>query len=215
MSSPVPIKEVVESLKPFGELIQKFVGPAIEQCGLALGDSVAKWRITRSIRLWTRVQDNCEAAGIDPKTIKFPVFKDIVERASVEDDDDLQDRWANLLSNAADPRHEAAVLPAFPDILRQLSKQEANFLDELFEVSTNPNRFATPPIEIAPVHYENLRRLGLIIREHERRVPTSAMLDARALHISLGLTPEELCFLSEFGMAFVSACRAPRRDISK
>lgn len=71
------------------------------------------------------------------------------------------------------------------------------------------------PEYCAPVHYENLRRLGLMIRQHERRVPTSAMLDARALPVSMGLIPEELCLLSKFGMAFVSACRAPRRDISK
>lgn len=210
MSSPVPIKEVAEGLKPFGDLISKLVGPAMEQYGLAIGDSVAKWRIIRSIRLWTRVQENCKAAGIEPHTIKFPLFKDIVERATVEDDDDLQNRWANLLSNAADPDNQAAVLPAFPDILRQLSKQEAYFLDELFEVMTNPHRFATPPMEIAPIHYENIRRLGLIIREHERRVPTSAMLDARAMTISMGLAPEEHCFLSELGLAFVAACRTPK-----
>jgi Abortive infection alpha len=215
MSSPMLVKDVMDGLKPFGELIQKFVGPAIEQCGLALGDSVAEWRVSRAIRLWTRVEDNCKSAGIDPQTIKFPLFKEMVERASVEDDDELQDRWANLLSNAADPRRDTEVLPAFPDILRQLSTQEANFLDELFEVSTNQNRFASGPVEIAPVLFENLRRLGLVVREHERTVPTAAMLDARALTISMGQTPQELCFLSKLGTAFVTACRAPKRSKAK
>jgi abortive infection alpha-like protein len=215
MSSPMLIKDVLDGLKPFGALIQKFVGPPIEQCGLAFGDSVAAWRIGRSIRLWTRIEETCKSAGINPQSIKFPLFKEIVERASVEDDDELQDRWANLLSNAADPRHEAEVLPAFPDILRQLSKQEANFLDELFEVSTNPNRSASAPIEIDPVPYENLLRLGLIIREHERTVPTAASLDARAMAISMGLAPQELCFLSTLGTAFVTACRTPKRSSSK
>lgn len=215
MSSPMLVKDVVDGLKPFGELIQQFIGPTVEQCGLALGDSVAGWRISRAIRLWTRVEDNCKSADIDPQTIRFPLFKEIVERASVEDDDELQDRWANLLSNAADPRHDAEVLPAFPDILRQLSTPEATFLDELFEVSTDQNRFASAPIEIAPILFENLHRLGLVIREHERTVPTAAMLDARALTISMGQTPQELCFLSELGTAFVAACRAPKRSKSK
>jgi hypothetical protein len=57
-----------------------------------------------------------------------------------------------------------------------LSKQEALFLDELYAVTTDPHRFATPPAMLSPVHYQNLRRQGLIAREHERGVPTSAML---------------------------------------
>jgi hypothetical protein len=198
-------------LAPFTDLMHSLCGPAFTEYGLAWGDSARAFRLRRLKRLLEKTQERLNESGSQPEAVKFSLLNDIMNHGSAEDDDDLQDRWANLLSNAADPRYESVVQPSFPNILSQLSKEEALFLDELYELTTSPNHFLTPPAVLSPVHYENLRRLGLIVREHERGLQTSAMLDARAMTISMGMVPNEQCFLSEFGTAFMAACRAPKK----
>ena len=44
----------------------------------------------------------------------------------------MQERWANLLANAADPRHQNEVAPTFPIILKELTSREVKFLDALY-----------------------------------------------------------------------------------
>jgi hypothetical protein len=212
MALPVPVKTIEEGLlKPFGDLIQRLCGPAVDQYGLAWADHVTVWRIGRLARLCEKVQANCEKAGISPQKVKYSLFKSITEAASIEEDDDLQDLWANLLSNAADPSGNE-ILPAFTEILKQISKGEALFLNAMFifMTNTNTNDDSSPRAAINTVQYDNLRRLGLLSVEYERRIPTAAMLDGHALSIALGETPEERFLLSDLGAALVRACRAPK-----
>jgi hypothetical protein len=55
----------------------------------------------------------------------------ILESASLEDDEDLHDRWANLLANAA--AFDGRVHPSFTQILQGLTGSEAKFLDAIYE----------------------------------------------------------------------------------
>jgi hypothetical protein len=43
----------------------------------------------------------------------------------------MHDRWAALLSNAANPASVIQVFPSFPEILSQLSPKEAILLDAI------------------------------------------------------------------------------------
>jgi hypothetical protein len=56
----------------------------------------------------------------------------IIDNASVEEQDDLQDIWANLLINAANPQERNTVIPSFPAILKELTSRDVKFLDALF-----------------------------------------------------------------------------------
>jgi len=71
--------------------------------------------------------------GEQPKT-KAPlsVLQPLVEAASLEEDDDLQDIWANLLANATDPRELITVCSMFPAILGDLRHRDVKFLDALY-----------------------------------------------------------------------------------
>jgi Abortive infection alpha len=52
----------------------------------------------------------------------------LLEAASLQDDDELIERWAGLLANATDPAG-SPVEPGFPDVLRQLSPVDARLFD--------------------------------------------------------------------------------------
>jgi hypothetical protein len=45
----------------------------------------------------------------------------------------LQEKWANLLANAADPRQKNPTNVSFVSILRELTSREVKFLDALYE----------------------------------------------------------------------------------
>lgn len=124
-----------EALRPFTDLITKLAGPAAEELGLTLQDSVKVYRFKRRIRLLQKIKEICDGAGIEPHAVPLKILLPSVEYASMEENDDLQDRWAALLANSALQDSNCQVLPAFVDILRQVTPIDAQFFDLLFEGS--------------------------------------------------------------------------------
>jgi hypothetical protein len=120
------------TLAPFHELIMLLLGPAAEEAGFMLRESVARFRASRTSRFFGVTSEKIHAAGIEPRPVALKLLMPIVESASLEDDDELQDIWANLLANATDRRDYAPVAPSFPNVLRNLSAQEVKFLDALY-----------------------------------------------------------------------------------
>jgi hypothetical protein len=203
-NAPVPGKSWPDVIAPFSGLIEKLCGPAFEQFGLSWGERAYLSRLKRLARLFEKTKERLAEANIEPGPVKPALLHDIIDRASLEDDDDLQDRWVNLLAKAADG--ETKVYNSFPDILKSLSKDEAVFLTMLFDgVIVDKAAWY-----LDPVHYANLRRQGLIINEDELPIPRSAGNYAPHIRINMGRAPEELCFLSDIGVAFVNACTSPK-----
>lgn len=205
---PVP----VEVPKELWDLLRRVAGPAADEIGLTLRDSLRLVRAELQLRFLQRFQRKLAEANIDPQAVKFSLLFDIISGASVEDDDELQDIWANLLANAADPRRQALVTTAFPMILKQLTKEEVHFLNMLFETGTNPYQMGLPTTDLRPALFDNLRRQRLILTETDKTIPTAAMLDTHALRITMGASPVEPCFLSDLGHEFVAACRSPKQQ---
>lgn len=185
-----PVKETIEALyKPIESLIKTLAGPAAEEIGLSFRDSVQAWRFKRQVRLFERVKKFCEDAGIKPEAVKLPLLFDVVEKGSLEEDDELQDMWAALLTTAADPKRESLMSSAFPEVLRQLSKAEATFLYKLHlaTLSEIPAFNSRPSYDsITDVQRDNLKRLGLTDGTHGSNQ------------------------LTTFGRAFVQACQIPK-----
>ncbi|MDR3747104.1 MAG: Abi-alpha family protein [Acidobacteriota bacterium] len=128
------VEGIVEgSLKPFSDLISSLFGPVASEAGLMLKDHVQHFRVRRQVRLFERTAAKLREAGVEPTSVELKLLLPIIEHASVESDDDLQDIWANLLTNAADPRPESwKVLRSFPSILKELGSADVKFLDALY-----------------------------------------------------------------------------------
>jgi hypothetical protein len=185
----MPVKEAIEALyRPIESIVKTLAGPAAEEIGLTFRDSVQVWRLRRQVRLFERVKKLCDDAGIRPQAVKLSFLFDVVDNGSLEEDDTLQDMWASLLANAADPERESLASSAFPEVLRQISKAEAGFLYALDNSPyINPIAFGRPNYDsITEIQRDNLTRLGIIDGPH----PTLR--------------------LTAFGRAFIQACQAPR-----
>lgn len=120
------------AIKPFANLIERLFGGPVDQVGGMLEDGLKVRRILRQIKLYKKLQKKIEEGGFDPQQIPDAIWVPSLQLASLEDNETLQEIWANLLANAADPRHINPVAPSFIGILRELSGREVKFLDTLF-----------------------------------------------------------------------------------
>ena len=174
------------AMGPFTSLLDKLLGGAAEQVGLALEGSARSYRwfrtTKRTVRYFNRTQELLSEAGIEPRSVPLKLLRPLFENGTSENEDDLQDKWAALLANSAAGEQE--IMPAFPEILKQMTSQETHFLDraygeaineeERLVASRHPEHRAEPPewVRISgqllesfnPVMLDNLERLGVITR---------------------------------------------------
>jgi hypothetical protein len=120
------------ALRPFSNLIEKLFGGPAGEIGGMWQDSLRVRRFGRQLKLYAKVQRMISEAGFEPHQIPDNVALPALSYASMEDSDDLQEKWAALLANASRPDGSEWANPSFPEILHQLSPNEAKFLDALF-----------------------------------------------------------------------------------
>ena len=83
-------------------------------------------QVKRQLRLLQEVKRLIEESGKDVKPIATRLFFPVLETASIEDDDEMQTRWAALLANEA--TNVGTVQPSYIDILKQLAPDDARLL---------------------------------------------------------------------------------------
>jgi hypothetical protein len=194
--------------KPIESIVKTLAGPAAEEIGLSFRDSVQAWRFKRQVRLFEQVKKVCAETGIKPQAVKLSLLFDVVDKGTLEEDDDLQDLWANLLVSAADPQRNALVLTAFPDILRQISKDEALFLEGMFF----RNRRSVQPKQFAKMRKERLDNPRVVIsRMYEAKEDEDQNFPTIPRRMILGPFAKQYRAweLTDLGLAFIKACRGP------
>jgi hypothetical protein len=170
-----------------GAYLGKFVGPAAEAMG-----KVA-WE--RAQQLGARATAMLTAVGREPQPVEPKLLVPLVQAAGLETDETLAERWAALLANAADPARSLSIVPAYTEILRQLSPNEAQLLSEFFiEINTITQplltrvlaaenailrkRHATEHLlSLEAFYYKNFRKSTVAFAEIEARSRFDAIVD--------------------------------------
>jgi hypothetical protein len=151
-----------------------------------------------------------------------------IEAASLEDDESIQDMWANLLANAADSEGGKRIHQVHVSILKEITFEDARFLNALFrdgriELFTTEQllSFAADCGLITVEKNElpklsrilsMLRRQGLVelvptpIAEHTEMTNKDGEQDVRLSDV--GLVPR--WELTPLAVEFLGACRAPK-----
>jgi hypothetical protein len=129
-------KAIEVLLEPVADILKQILGPAAEETGALIGTELRMLRYKRALRLFQRVREYSRTAGIEVAAVKPKLLLPILNNATIEEDDDLQDRWAALLMNASGVTGDNLVLPSYVEILRQLTRNEAVLLDSIFDKVT-------------------------------------------------------------------------------
>ncbi|HUA21865.1 MAG TPA: hypothetical protein VMB25_24135 [Bryobacteraceae bacterium] len=142
MASPDPIqsafagiaKELISvTLKQAEDFLAAATGQEGKSAGTMLGNLLRRKK-HNAINVIAAAERARREAGVTVTKIPLRILQPVLDGASIEDDPDIQARWACLLTNAADPREVTPVSPMFPFILRDLGPREVKFLDALHAI---------------------------------------------------------------------------------
>ena len=208
-----------------GQWLSRVAGPTLDDLGVDLRDWIRHKRAKNLevvVAEAVRLSEGAEVHEIPTRTLT-----PLLNAASNEDDSELQHKWAALLANAA--TEATPVLPAFVDVLRQITPREARMLDVMYRLASqaeyHPESAEMPKALLRTnAHLENddeyrllaadLDRLQLIEERQWRVVARRSeeraeILEERAEQLVfrysvVGLTP--------FGVNFIKACLPPERS---
>ena len=112
--------------------LQKIINPPLEELGLLIADNIKYWRFKNQLKILTKADEYIKKNNIQVKQIPLKVLVPLLEGASLEEDNNLRDKWSALLVNYVDQYKNIDTL-IFPEILKQLSGNEARCLDKMAE----------------------------------------------------------------------------------
>lgn len=112
------------------EFLQKI--SSSDLVGLLGGDWIKEWRWKNLVKIAERVRKKSEELGIKPAQIAPKFLSQFFEVASLEEDETIQDMWANLLLNRS---ADSSTNSYYITILKNLDPIEAELIKMLYEQS--------------------------------------------------------------------------------
>jgi hypothetical protein len=194
------VEKGLDLLKGF---IEKTMGPSLEEFGLSLSDGLKIRRLKNQLKNLQRAKEIAEAHHVTIKQINLKALFPYLEGAALEEDETLQEMWANLFVNYIDTEKNLT-LTVFPDLLKHLSSNEVNILAFMMD---NKGYFSQPDIysgtkdfsgTYLPEELDNLLRLELIHEMGDYSIYGENKIEE--------LQPKNY-YLTNLGDAFLSACR--------
>jgi hypothetical protein len=135
---------------------ESFIKAVLHAPAKALGglvaDRISERRHANLIKIAARSKEWLREAGISAHEVPLSIIHPALEAASLAEDEDLQNIWANLLANTADNRQRDSISPSFPLILKELGARDVKFLDVLYQHADDTAK-KRPPNSI-PMHQD-------------------------------------------------------------
>lgn len=236
---PVTGAVVIAGLKyvgtPAADVVKEFLNKVLAPPGTAIGKALAhpivewqKRRVERANRLVLDAAQIVADSGQEPQPVPGRLLMPILEKASLEEDDDLSRRWVALLANSSlDPQ---GILPSFLSILGELSSLEARVLDHVYRTCVEVEFVRFTARKMGTFH-ESAKEFALkrgladkaitedfqITSSDTWRILTDNLERLRLVHCGpdYGYSDEPEGHewgvrITDFGKAFVRSCVAPR-----
>lgn len=202
----------------FGEIARE----SLENAAGIFADRLRFKRAENALVLQARYEAKARELGYEKLSRPVPLSLEVplLEAATLEDDDDLRDRWVNLLLNFANPDSGVSLQKSFVSILRELSPLEARLLDAIYAIDTTsaglrailtaelphvarlePEPDATKETEMAKDPSDEVSLALSNLRRHE-------LIDSAAMWGGPGSLAA--IYQTRFGAALLRACTLPK-----
>lgn len=161
--------DVAEKMSSF---IARVFREPLDQASGIIGDKLKFIRWKRQVRMADEVQSILTARKVtDTNQIPLKLAIPLIEGASIEESDELQDLWNNLIANSMDPKRKTTTQMSYIDILKSLTPTDAKFL-QLFHRSIPSNIAAdlTKLNQFAPEKNEIIAKMGISEVDYLRSV---------------------------------------------
>ncbi|HBU06951.1 MAG TPA: hypothetical protein DEB09_02615 [Candidatus Magasanikbacteria bacterium] len=205
--------EIEASQEEVSEFLEKVIPNFVLEGGGILSDTVRFWRWKNQINIIKKVKSIVENSKLDKKQVPLKILLPIMENSSLEEEELIQNKWANILANAITASKD--ITPNYAEILKELSVLEVVILDKLFDESNKESdyekrkqlQFSKQKIseifklssEQADLIIENLYRLNLC------QAPAGHGIAVGQYKFALRTT--EVFEFTTFGYYFVQACK--------
>ncbi len=208
------------------DFLRSILTPPIEELNGILTDEIKFLRYKNQVKILLKTKEFLKEKEITSNKIPLKSVSNILDYASYEEDELMQDRWAKLLASAATEKNSLNLSHTFAQILNQLSGSEVLILEYMFRQSfiksdrdrpfldkNSISRQLNIDYEISLLVYDNLIRLRLVQEEPPiiDEIANNGYEDAffniydytKSSH-KLGYG-DKIC-LSSFGVQFVRQC---------
>ena len=157
-------REAIQATREAGGFVARFIEGPLSLASEIVQDRLRYARWERQQRLMLRANEFLKEAGISEPSRPVPlsVAVPLLEAASLEEDDQLQDVWARLLVNAANAESGVEVRRTFVSILQDMGSFEVRILDAIINAPDDlPNKnFNGIPTAELPEGYASVGEMG-------------------------------------------------------
>lgn len=129
----------MDLLMQVGNFLGGVFRPAATELGQLLGDQMRYWRFKNAVNIMTKAEEIAKERKLSSdqmKALSFGAGVRLLEAASQEDDESVQEMWARLIANSVDPNTEVSPEKMYIDVLKSFSGREVRFLDLLSQYET-------------------------------------------------------------------------------
>ena len=169
-------------------VVRAIAGPGAHELGTVLSDRVKFWRLTNLIDISEKFDRICKEKNLTPEDLRpltIAVGLPLLEHAANEEEDELQELWANLMVSAtadSESLEDAGDLyKTWANMLSTMSKWDCRLLSTMVEkgiADTDGETIRSTPLtqeEVmqaagmprarVDIHLEKLVSLGLVYRD--------------------------------------------------
>ncbi|MCY3777752.1 MAG: Abi-alpha family protein [Candidatus Aminicenantes bacterium] len=141
---------------------QRVLGPVANELGQLLSDHVRAYRTKNLLSISEKFDRICDERGIrytEIVPLALSIGLPLLNKASYQDDDYLQERWAHLIASEVDPEGNHidgfSLDISYVEIMHQMSKLDCEVLEFVVEngIQGRKDGYTIP----APLHPETIR----------------------------------------------------------
>ena len=136
--------KAIDASEKFGGFISRFISGSFEQ-GIGIFEDKLKYmRWERQQRLMRRAEDFMASQGLKEPTkpISLKLAIPLLQAASLEEDNHLQDLWAKLLVNAVNISKGLDLKRVYIDILERLTPIEVRILERIYSLPFEETQYS-------------------------------------------------------------------------
>lgn len=188
----ITTSKAIDLTQSFGHFISKYISGSLEQGVGIFEDKLKYTRWERQIRLMKKADEFMKSMGIDKPNnpIELKLAVPLLQAATLEENDYLQDLWAKLLVNSVNDKNKIKLMRSYIDILERLTPLEAKILEEIYSLPFDE-------IQHKGVNTTYLPEKALIVNDNER---SNLILENEEIQLALANLSRLGCITASYSL---------------
>lgn len=131
--------EIEADQKEISDFLSGIVPDFVKEGGGIITDTVRFWRWKNQVNIIKKAMKKVKESGLAKIQVPLKTLLPLIENSALEEEEKMQDKWANVLANAITDQKD--IKPNYAEILKELSSLEIIILDKLFEEANREQNY--------------------------------------------------------------------------